>query len=50
VQNHALHPRKVGGGVTPSIGMICAIRDRPSDAVQIINYLQFTMSASIAPY
>ena len=35
VQNHVLHPDELGGVVTPSIGVTCAMRDRPSGAVQL---------------
>jgi len=35
VHNHALHPHKVGGGVTPSIVVSYASRDTKSGAVQL---------------
>jgi len=50
VRNHAFHPHKVGGGVTPSIAVTCAMCDRQSGAVQIISLLQFTMRAWVVSY
>jgi len=35
VHHHAFHPHKVGGGVTPSIAVPCAMRDRERDAVPL---------------
>jgi len=36
-QNHAFHPHKVGGGVTPSIVLSYTMRDTKSGAVQLIH-------------
>ena len=40
VPSHALRPHKVGEGVTPSIAVTCAMRDKQSGAVQLESVAQ----------